>query len=351
MEHRDSPEIEPEPTESERLRPGQRFARLVESPISRRVALPRLIIAGGLLLGLVALLWLAITRLIQKITDWVDQRPEHQIPFSQIELVPEPEGWIKGGKALILSQVRREANLDEMVSLLDLDLSKLQTDFKRCVWVKQVVRIDRSNYGRLIVELVYRRPVAEIRYQPVPPGDFILDEEGVVLPDDEIRWTSHLFPYRVHGIPSPLIEIKNIPETSTKPRFGLPWKRRVEDGLVEEPDPLVLRAARLARFLQDRSLALKSPADAPDFVSIYIPRETGQPFFLIDSGQNYVCWGMAPGDDRIGEPSPETRWTMLLQWIKTHGPVIARYPDYLDLRGPEPQFERGPGSSGGSTSR
>src|SRR6185312_6330047 len=55
-EHRDSPGIEPEEEETVRSKSRRRFARLVESPGSRRVALPRLILAVGGLFGCLALL-------------------------------------------------------------------------------------------------------------------------------------------------------------------------------------------------------------------------------------------------------------------------------------------------------
>jgi hypothetical protein len=325
MEHRESPEIERERADESHSRPGRRFARLVESPVSRRVALPRLIVA----LGLTALLGIGLWKLVQFIASWVERRPEHRIKFAQIELSPPPDPWVIGGTLRILQEVRGEGkSLDEPVSLLDLDLKELQKDFKRCVWVKEVLEIDRSQHGRLIVALAYRKPVAVIPLARVKPVAYILDEEAVVLPDKSIDWALRDDPYLVRGMTSPLIKIEGMDVSSPTPKVGLPWKRKVDDSL-DDPDPIVLRAASLARFLQERRLALKSPTEAPDFKAIYLPDGPDEYFFLLDDGANWVRWGKAAGDEKPGDPSPEARWRMLLDWVKVHGPLVARWPKHL----------------------
>jgi hypothetical protein len=335
MEHRDSPEMEQEKQAEPRPSRGRRFSRLVESPVSRKVALPRLIVAVAISLGLTGLAGFGISKLVQFGASWVDQRPEHQIRFADIELVPSPDSWLKGGKNRILDEVRDGAKLGEKVSRLDLDLKELQKDFKRCVWVKDVVRLDRSKHGRLIVTLVYRKPVAVISLPRTKPLTYVLDDEAVVLPDGRMDWALNDSPYIVKGMTLPLIEIEGIDSNSPTQRFGLPWKRKGKDGLSDEPDPMVLRAARLAGFLQGKTLALKSPADAPTFRSIHLPNKPEEPFFLIDSRKKMVCWGKAPGDERTGDSSPEARWESLLEWVKDHGLLLPDKPYYLNLRGPK----------------
>ncbi len=130
----------------------------------------------------------------------MDQRPEHRIPFSQIELVPPPDPWVVGGSARILEEVRLGAKLGESVPLLDLDLKELEKDFRRCFWVKDVLRVDRSRFGHLIVELSYRKPVAFVKLELPPPNAFVIDEQAVVLPYEDIRWTSERSVSRVQGI-------------------------------------------------------------------------------------------------------------------------------------------------------
>ena len=75
--------------------------------------------------------------LVQAWTKWVDRRPEHQIRFSEIELSPQPDAWVKGGRLKILEEVRAGTNLGETVPILELDLKKFETDFRRCFPVPQ----------------------------------------------------------------------------------------------------------------------------------------------------------------------------------------------------------------------
>lgn len=326
MEHREAPGIGPEPTDEGRPRPGRRFARLVESPAARRVALPRLLLAGGLLLLVVALGVVGVSKLAGRVAAWVAARPEHQVRFDAIELVPEPDPWVLGGRSKILEEVRARTSFGPSILLLDLDLAKLEQDFSLCAWVKKVIRVDRSRFGRLIVELSYRKPVAVVPFESVAPGAFVLDEEAVVLPDRDIDWTSNRSPFRVRGVAAPLIEIRRLPESTPVPKVGLPWKGKAEEGSNGEPDPMVLRACRLARFLQVKQAGPDRP---PVFSEIYLPDTPDGSFFLRDSEKNWVCWGKAPGDERAGEPSSEARWAMLREWIKAQGPLSTKGSDSL----------------------
>ena len=329
MELRDSPEIEPERADEPRSRSGRRFARLIGPPAARRVALPRLIVAVVLSLSLTALVGVGGSKLLQSAASWVARRPEHRISFARIELVPPPEPWLRRGSSRILEEVRKEAKLDETLSLLDFDLKEFEKDFRRHVWVKDVLRIDRSEYGRLIVELAYRKPVAVVRLEGTPPEVFVLDEEAVVLPANDIAWKHDVPPYLVEGMDGPLIRISGLSSSSPRPKPGVPWKRKVEGDALDDPDPLVLGAARLARFLQDRKRSPGSPEVTPVFDWIYLPQGPDEPFFLVDPDENLVCWGKPLGDEKHGEPSAEARWAMLLEWLRTRGPLVAKNPDYL----------------------
>jgi hypothetical protein len=293
------------------------------------VALPRLVIAGVLVSCLVILGLIGGARLLRSVALWVDLRPEHRIKFSMVELSPAPGPWILGGTDRLLEEVRPKAKFGEDISLLHLDLKELEKDFRRCSWVKDVVRIDRSHYGRLIVELAYRKPVAVVKHPGLTPGVFVVDDEAVVFNDRAIDWTSNHPPYRVKGIDTPLIHIGGLASDSPTPRFGVPWKRKVGAEVADDADPVVLGAARLARFLQGRGHPKDDPPGMPDFASIYLPQHPGEPYFLIDSGGNLVNWGKAPGEEPPGVPSSESRWDMLKQWVRAHGRLEAQSPYYL----------------------
>jgi hypothetical protein len=326
MEHRDSPGIEPEPASEPPSNPGRRFARLVESPAARRVAMPRLIIAGVLVLVAIVLVGFGLSRLIRTATEWVDRRPEHLIRFSQIELDPAPGPWLKGGPSRILEVVGART---EVVNLLEINLKEVEEAFKTCAWVKKVRRVDRSHFGRLIVSLDYRAPVAVVPFKRAKKHAVVLDDEAVVLPDEDIDWTNPAEPYQVKGMAGPLIQIKGVPETLTDPQFGLPWKRKVEGNGLDDTDPMVLRAARIARFLQAKQTSDKPTGPMPIFSWIYLPDVPDGPFFLSDAEKNLVNWGKAPGDEKAGEPSSEARWEMLAKWVHGRGPRWASWSDFL----------------------
>ena len=326
-EHRDSPEIEPELAGEARTTASRRFARMVESPAARRVALPRLLLAVGLLLGLLVLGFVGGSRLVNSVMAWVASRPEHQLPFSKIELVPSPDPWVFGGRLRILEQVRDEAKHGEVLSLLELDLKSLEKDFRRCPLVKDVILVDRSQYGRLIVHLVYRKPVAVVVLDSKKDNGntYVIDEEAVPLPPRDVDWTDTGPRFQVRGNPDPLIEIRGV-KSSTEPEFGVPWKR--SDG---ERDPMILGAALLAEFLQGRQKPNPSRPNAPSFARIYLLDEPINWFLLCDSRQNWVQWGKAPGEEKPGELSAEDRWKMLLDSVDRDGPLNAKYPNFLQF--------------------
>ena len=94
---------------------------------------------------------------------------------------------------------------------------------------------------------------------------------------------------------------------------------------------MVLKAARLAEFLQRQTRSTPSGRVVENVVSIYIPDEPNGSFVFRDSDQNLVNWGKAPGDEKAGEPTSEARWKMLLDRVDRHGPLNAKYPSYLSF--------------------
>ncbi len=322
-EHRESLEIGPEEAERPLPTSSRRFARLMDSPAARRVALPRLIAAVALSVGMV---WLAASG-VRSFLGWVGSGSEHQLPFSKIDLVPPPEPWIVGGRARILEQVRSEAKLPEMLSLLGVDLKSLRNDFRRCPWVKDVTRVERS-YQSLTVRLVYRKPVAVVVLEKPGENAYVIDEEGVPLPPIDIDWKSKAPRFQVRGIADPLIEIRGV-ASSTVPRFGVPWKIQNESGSLDDRDPKVLGAARLAEFLQRQPKTTMTGRKAPEFTAIWVSGEPTTSLTLRDVEDNWVDWGEPPGSEKPGDPSAEARWTMLLEWVDRHGSIEAKSPDYL----------------------
>jgi hypothetical protein len=343
-EHRESPEIEPTGAPEAPSGSGstRRFARLIESPATRRVALPRLVLA----LGLSLLVGFGVWKLARSVAGWVASLPDQQLSFSDIELVPEPDPWVIDGRSRILEQVRVEANHRGKLPLLELDLKALEKDFRRCPWVKDVVRV-RRDHGRLAVHLVYRKPVAIVVLHVIegePDYAYPIDEEGVRLPEKEIDWTSTIPPFRVRGISDPLIEIRGI-ASSTPPRPGARWKKPDPSGSPDDSDPMVLGAARLARFLQEQRRSTPLGRVAPRFATIWLPDEPVETVFLTDAERNRVKWGKTPGLEKPGELSSEARWKMLLDWIDRHGPLDSKAPSFLQFTRSEAELSQGKATS------
>jgi hypothetical protein len=314
-EHRDTPELESEQAGEIRNPTYRRFAQLVESPVSRRVASPRMVVAGAILIGVMVLVVLWGSKLGFR---WVASQSDYQLRFSEIELIPAPEPWVLCGRSGILEKVRTEANHGETISLLEIDLKELENDFRRNPWVKDVIRLETS-YRRLAVHVTYRRPVAVVVLGRLNPVAHPIDGEAVYLPVSNVDWVSNKSPFQVKGFSQPLIEVRGV-ESPTPPRFGL-----------QDRDPMVQRAAKLAELLQRQPRSTPQGQVVPNIVTIIIPDEPGHPFFLKDSEQNLLKWGQAPGDESSGEPSSEARWKMMLDWVDGHGPLNVKYPNYLDL--------------------
>ena len=337
-DRRESIEIGQEESGETPATSSRRFARLVESPAARRVALPRLVAAAAVSIGLV---WLAATG-VRSLVGWVAARPDQQLAFSKIELIPPPEPWIVGGRARILEQVRADSKLPETLPLLELDLKALRNDFRRCPWVKDVTRVERS-YRALTVHLLYRKPVAVVVLEKhLADGNaYVIDEEGVPLPPKDIDGKFKDLRFQVVGISGPLIEIRGV-LAATVSRFGVPWKIRDESGSMVD-DPRVLGAARLAEFLQRQPRTTPNGRKAPEFVAIWLSGEPVSTFMLRDADDNWVDWGEPPGSEKPGEPSAEARWRMLLDWVDRHGPLDARSPNHLRFTRTEAELvRRGP---------
>ncbi len=351
--HRDSPGNEPETSEFGPAEPHRRFARLVESSGSRRLSFPRLALAVAVIGSVLILVGYVGSWTIAWVTSYVASLDDQQIPFSAIELVPEPDPWVHEGKTLILEQVRLASKREPMIRRLDLDLNRLADDFKALSpWVKRVNRIERPP-GRLRIHLEYRQPVAAVVVdrgkQFVESDDrkrlFIeaVDDEGVPLPRNQINWTSREVPYLVKGMSNPLIPIVGA-DPQSEPRYCEPWQRFDRDGKPIGPDVMLVKAAKIAAFLRKQPTTTPGGKPAPRIDRIFIPGDPSNSFLLNDSEQNVILWGKPPGDEELGDLSAEARWKLLLEWVDRHGPLNVKSPDFLYFDRDSVKF-RGPGTA------
>jgi hypothetical protein len=203
--------------------------------------------------------------------------------------------------------------------MLDIDLSELALVFKRDPWVKSVTRI-RKSYGsrgpEIVVELVYRQPVARAKFSD--GTKVAIDDEGVLLPIDEIDWK----------FVNPQIEICNEESRPPADRHpGTRWKAARDDKNLPEADPRIVEAAQLAGFL---TRVQANPNDSPpslQFLSIY-PRTASNPLFTRNGEGLWVQWSKSLGPDLDDEPANDRKWSMLREWLKRpNGSASPKSPD------------------------
>jgi hypothetical protein len=320
--HRDSP-IKPESSEDEGVEAPRRFRRLVESATSRRLASRRVALWVGVGLSIAVVSGYVVFSIARKLRDYVASRPDQQLPWSKVELVPEPS-WILGGKKVILDQARSAWAGGETLSLLDITLKELENPFKLSHWVKKVDKIERSP-GALKVYLELRKPVAVVVLPHLVENAYPIDSEGFILLSSEIDWVPGKS-LQVRGLDEPLIQIWHVQSRSSH-EFWDRWKSLDKDDKAE-PDPMVFWAAKLAEFLQEQPRTTPLGQPSPRIVKILLPVDRTLSAFLQDEDDNLILWGHPLTEAEPGEASPEERWKMLLEWVDREGFVPAKWPKY-----------------------
>ena len=202
----------------------------------------------------------------------LNKRPEYQVKANLIKITPPPD-YIPSD---FLTKLLKEGGLPETLSLLDPDLvPDVVKAFQGNAWVQEVTHVRKSYPSELIVELLYRAPVAMIR---VPDGRYPVDAEGVVLPPEDFDpEIAALYP-----------EILNAP-AEEQVELGKPWN-----------NPAVCEAAQLLRQLE-------TEVRKYNLVGVEVPRLDNEgnlgPFVLKTKGNTRIVWGSGPYHDLPGEVS------------------------------------------------
>ena len=315
-----------------------RFARLVQSPVARRLSPKRLILAtvvgGGLILGGC----IAGFKVATAIAWWVGAQPEHQIAFETVELCPSPPPYIPSGRVGILDSVRHAAKYTSNLSVLNTGLEAFRVDLSKNPWIERAGPV-RATYRHLAIEVVYRKPLAVVVFDPNQNEASVIDRYAVELPieNKQFELVEAKQQYQVIGDTKCLIQIRGVgyPQPFRK---GMTWKSA--DPKIN--DEVLLHAAELAQFLYDR-VGSRTPLNRsmPDFRVIhYINQPVRNPqgvvedvqgYFLRDSDGRYVFWHSAPNREAKDEPSTTEKWRMLARFIDQHGPLAKNLQeiDYL----------------------
>ena len=207
-------------------------------------------------------------------------RSEYQVGAAQVAITPPPR-WIPPD---LTQQVFERAGLDEKESLQDPSLSeRLAAAFHTHPWIEKVVSVRKSYPARIVVEVVYREPVAMVRGVD---GHYPVDRHGVLLPARDFSDSDvERFPV-IEGVAS--VPMGNLGES---------WG-----------DPSVTGAAELAAVLTRQDAEGKSRWQEFELASILVPRRVALTkdadelqYELRTAGGSQILWGRGPNSKHPGE--------------------------------------------------
>lgn len=208
-------------------------------------------------------------------------------------VVTEPPAWIRTD---VKRQVLQNASLNGGVSLLDESLVRRTAEaFPMHPWVEKVIRVQKMHPARVVVDLVYRQPVAMV---VVPGGLYAVDVYGVLLPSEDFTADDAARYPRIDGISHPPLD-----------QVGDAWG-----------DPTVEAAARLAALLR----AEWSHWQLARIVPAATSTAAGEPQFeVVTRAGNRIVWGAAPSLEVLAGGNPEVRLERLAQIAKEQGSLDA----------------------------
>ena len=229
---------------------------------------------------------------------------EYIVTQDKVAITPQP-GWIHSD---VRAEVFRNASLDGPLSILDDNLpERISNAFSLHPWVAKVVSVSRKPMARMVVELVYRRPVCMVEApgEPLP-----VDVEGRLLPSGDFSPVEKSSYLRLVGI-----------DTVPMGPAGQPWG-----------DGRVVGGAEIAAALGDawRELRVDRIAPVPRPPTAAADEPTYQ---LFTRGGTRIFWGLAPGSKGPEELPPAEKVARLLRYAADHGTLEGNGgPQTLDVR-------------------
>jgi cell division septal protein FtsQ len=234
------------------------------------------------------------------------QGPEFRVTPDQIEVTAPPE-WIRSD---VKAEVIRDGSLTEL-SLLDKQLTvKVAQAFTMHNWVERVTRVSKHHPARVVVDLVYRKPVAMVEVVlNGQPGLLPVDINGVLLPPEDFTATQTRDYLRVAA-----------EHTTPVGQVGTAWG-----------DPRIHGAAHVAAVFQGqwKTLGLYSIVVQSD------PSSPSQSLYSLETTQGTrVIWGTALNvNDAAQVAVAKRKLTRLFAHVEQHGPLDANHQSReIDLR-------------------
>lgn len=233
----------------------------------------------------------------QQVGPQVSQGPEYRLEPDQIEITPLPP-WIRTD---VRAETVRDGGLSGL-SLLDREVTvKIARAFALHTWVEDVRRVRKEHPARVIVELVYRRPVAMVEVtMNDQPGLLPVDVHGILLPPGDFSAEQARDYLRV-----------SLPNAMPAGSVGSAWG-----------DPRVTGAARIAAVLQEhwKPLGLYRIAVEPS----ESPRTNANEavYVLTTRRGAHIIWGSAPQIDDVADVKRAlAKVERLVAYVEQHGPL------------------------------
>lgn len=250
-----------------------------------------------------ALLFAVLPLLILGYFAWLYWGAEHldralyAVKIENVVVTPQPT-WIRNTN--VREEVFNNGALGQL-SVLDPQASAtIAHAFASHSWVQRVARVQKLTGGKVTVDIVYRRPIAMVRYEggnlnpissQIKKGYYPIDEEGVILPTADFD-SSQVTAYF-------LIDA----EGATPP----------SDVGMAFSDTRIKQSVVLCRALEAVRVDLR-------LLWIRVNRDDrmGGPnpwvLHIETSDKRSIFWGHAPGLEVSGEPSAQAKLTNLIKW-------------------------------------
>lgn len=285
--------------------PAKQEKQEKQSPLQRFISLWKLVPGGALLFAVVPLILLTYLGWYYYGASHIDQafyavRKEH------VSLTPQPP-WIRSS---VLDQVFDSAKLDRLSLLDPKTCATIAQAFDASPWVKTTTRVTKEVGGKVLVDVVYRRPLAMVFYKlSVDPasqsgaptateqGFFPVDEDGILLPthdnfgEEDLKQAKYFLIYADGATPH-------------ASDFGMPFG-----------DQRVTEALKLCTFLEP----VRERLQLHGVIVEQAPRVSGRSplvFRLVTAGnKQQIRWGHAPGSEGVGEPTAQQKLQTLTNWL------------------------------------
>ncbi len=267
-----------------------------------------------------ALLFAAMSLIVLGYFGWYYYGADHldqalySLQLEKLTVTPQP-AWIKTNVA---HEVYNNSRLDR-ISLLDpRATSTVAQAFEAHEWVKTTQRVNKTVGGKVVVELVYRRPAAMIFVTSLDsatgkekPGFLPIDNEGTLLPSEP------------HFSPDDVWNYFQIFAQDAQPagRLGMPFG-----------DVRIMEALNLCEFLDK----YREPLGLA-FIEVYQDNLASGPSpwvlhaFTRDKRRE-IIWGHAPRLESNGELPADEKLKRLVSWMERPLSAESTQTLTLDLR-------------------